>query len=142
MTKKSDSILAQQRVCDCLKLWESNGYIRLEHDNKHIYFYRQVNPEIGVLVVYFNFKNKFGGGNKHYNQHCFDLYIHLSSSMEQAILQDLGQTLADNILEFWIPCFNPYNERHIEVVEHLGNELEVDSKILNNKYKTILNQNS
>ncbi len=130
--------MAKQKVDDTLQLLQDHKYMRLDYDKKKVFFYKQVNPEVGALVCYANAKNKFGNENKHYDLHCFDLFLHIATNVTFAVHQNLHH--GNKVMDFWIPSLNPYNEMHVHVLDVLDKEECTQFDLLNEKYKTLIGQ--
>jgi len=128
---------AKKKVDDTLQVWKEHDYTYEKYDNRFSFFYKQVNSQIGVLIAYANASNSRGDVNRHYDLHCFDLFIYKSTKKEDAIA--LFFKTPDTALSFWIPCINPYNTKHVEVIQTLDNEKETDFEILDLKYKQLIN---
>lgn len=139
MTQKEWLKQAQKKVEDNLQLWTEHGYVRVDDSNRRTFFYKQVNHAVGALVAYVNSHDSNGRENKHYDNHCFDLFLYTAASMDEAIT--CLKSSKDSALPFWIPSFNPYNERYIAVVNSLDEEKETNPILLDEKYKEISGRN-
>jgi len=139
MTKKEWLAQAKQKVDDTLSLLQSHEYVRLDYDKETVFFYKQINPVTGVLVYFANAKNRLGKENKHYELQCFDLFLHSTTNVIHAVHQYFRNS--SELMEFWIPCLNPYNDKHLAVLESLNNETETNPDRLNEKYKELSGRN-
>lgn len=135
MTQKERQEQAKMKVGCNLKLWKEHGYVRVEDSNRRAFFYKQVNPAVGVLIAYTNACDEHGKENIHYENHCFDLFICMSDSMNKSI-SDFKQD-KESLLQFWIPSFSPYNEKYLDVVDALDDEKETNPILLNERYKKL-----
>lgn len=130
---------AKMKVDDTLQLLHEHAYVRLDYNNKKVFYYKQINPKIGVLIYYANAQNRFGNVNKHYDQHCFDLFIYSTTNVTIAVHQNLRHGVKN--IDFYLPGFSPYNEKHLAVLDALDSETETDITILDEKYKILSGRN-
>lgn len=123
MTLKEFNLAEKKRVLNNMELFHSYNYERVI-DGKDVFLYKQINPEIGCLILY------FCSDRKAYNLHGFDLYICKSKNNKEAVSAYRNAT----IIKFWIPCFHGENEIHRSCFFELNNENETDIEMINNKY--------
>lgn len=132
MTLKQIQEEFKKKVNDTIELLKQNKYALIErHHGSQIFFYKQINPQIGVSIACSNAKNKRGLPDKHYNQYCFDLFLYNTNTITSWCCED-------SALPFWIPNFNPYNHKHIAILNELNNETEIDVAVLDKKYQQLL----
>ena len=139
MTLKQTDVQDEKRVMDTLDLIRKYNFeeVDLVANQKRIrFFYLQSNDQLGVLIAYFNALRLNGSPKKHYNLHCFDVYMTYAKDMKEAIA-NFYSCEDTHTLKFWLPCFRADKENYAFILDSMCYEQETDPATLEAKYKEL-----
>lgn len=137
MTLKQFNLKAQESVERTLDLIGQYGFEEVDlifNRSRTRFFYLQSNEQIGVLIAYFNSLRLNGAPKKHYDLHCFDVFMTYAHDMKQAI---------DNFksnkgsLKFRLPSFRADKENYAYILDCMCHEQETDQATLEAKYNEL-----
>ena len=137
MTLKQAAFRAEESVRNTLKLIGQYGFEEVDlvvNRSRTRFFYLQSNEQIGVLIAYFNALRLNGAPKKHFDNHCFDVFMTYAKDMKQAIENYKNN---EGSLQFWLPSFRADKENYAYILDCMCHEQETDQAILEAKYNEL-----
>ncbi|MBQ4390629.1 MAG: hypothetical protein II827_01270 [Paludibacteraceae bacterium] len=142
--KQQYELIYINRIHDTLLLLDNYEFELLTnverkgHNSRFNFYYKQINPSIGILMVYYCNPNKSGQPKAPYDRRFFDLFVTKSFSPDDALRVRSNGDETRSVID--IIAFKVENPIHIKIFEHLLREKAEDVRDIRLKYAILLEE--
>ncbi len=138
--KTNATISERTSALQTLALFKHKEFSRLDFqpdenspERTIIYFYRQCNYKIGILVAYFNSLDRFGLPEMNYKLRRFNLLVGKFTNILEAFEAHINLR-SEKFAKFRLLNFRTTKPGHLYMFENLRDEKETDLKKIDMKY--------